>query len=348
MKKYMIENNGPFKFLMSEDVNYVFNRQTGFSAVWGKTKEDDPDFSPYGPFIADIEVTTICKGPGGNLCPFCYKANTPNGDYMSFDLFEKVFDKLPDTLQQIAFGVDAQCESNPDIWKIMEHCRKNGVIPNVTVADITDETADKLAELCGAVAVSRYRNKNYCYDSIKKLSDRGMKQVNMHIMISKETLPMVWETLQDITMGEPRLKGLNAIVFLSLKKKGRGTSHNPISQDIFTRITNYCIDKGISFGFDSCSATKFLKAVEGHPMERQFNIAAEPCESTRFSVYIDSYGDMYPCSFCEGVEGWERGISVDKCHNFIDDVWNDPKTIVFRDKCISCLKNGEACQVYEV
>jgi hypothetical protein len=92
---YRIENKGDYKYLMSENLNYVFNRQSGFSAVWGATKEEDPDFSPFGPFIADIEVTTNCKGPGGKLCPFCYKANTPNGDYMSFDLFQKVFDKLP-------------------------------------------------------------------------------------------------------------------------------------------------------------------------------------------------------------------------------------------------------------
>jgi hypothetical protein len=346
--EYRIENKGEYKYLMSENLNYVFNRQTGFSAVWGATKDDDPDFSPFGPFIADIEVTTICKGPGGKLCPFCYKSNNPNGDFMTFDLFEKVFDKLPNTLQQIAFGVDAQCESNPDIWKIMEYCRSKGVIPNVTVADITDQTADLLASNCGAVAVSRYNDKSFCYDSIKKLSDRGMSQVNMHIMISQETLPQVWETLTDIVYREPKLEGLNAIVFLSLKKKGRGVGHNPISQEEFTGITNFCIENNISFGFDSCSATKFLKAVEGHKNEDMFKVVAEPCESTRFSVYIDVNGEMYPCSFCEGVDGWERGISVDKCQDFIKDVWMDEKTADFRDKCISCMKNNKACQVYEV
>jgi hypothetical protein len=345
---YRIKNKGDFKYLMSENLNYVFNRQTGYSAVWGATKDEDPDFSPFGPFIADIEVTTICKGPGDKLCPFCYKANSPNGDYMSFDLFKKVFDKLPDTLQQVAYGADAQCESNPDIWKIMEYTRSKGVIPNITVADISDDTADKLVSVVGAVAVSRYADKNYCYNSIKKLVDRGLKQCNMHIMISIETLPQVWETLNDIVMGESRLEGLNAIVFLSLKKKGRGVGHNPITQEEFTRITNFCLENKISFGFDSCSAPKLLKAVEGHKDEEWFNVVAEPCESTRFSVYIDVNGDMFPCSFCEKIDGWERGISVDKCQDFINDVWMDEKTVDFRDKCISCMNMKKACQVYEV
>ncbi len=171
---------------------------------------------------------------------------------------------------------------------------------------------------------------------------------NMHIMISQETLGNVWETLTDIVMKEPKLAGLNAIVFLSLKKKGRGVGHNPISQEEFTRITEFCIENKISFGFDSCSAPKFLKAVEGHKDEEHFKMVAEPCESTRFSVYIDVNGEMYPCSFCEGIEGWGRGISVSKCQDFVKDVWMDEKTVDFRSKCISCMNMKKACQVYEV
>ncbi|MCK5020897.1 MAG: hypothetical protein KAS32_28005, partial [Candidatus Peribacteraceae bacterium] len=184
---YEIHENDSVKALTSPEINYVFDKNTGFSAVWGKTRDDDPDWSPYGPFIADIEITTSCKGPGGKLCKFCYKSNNPVGDYMSLDKFKRVFDKLPNTLQQIAFGVDAQCESNPDTFQIMEYCRNNGVIPNVTVADISDDVADNLSKLCGAVAVSRYDDKDYCYNSIKKLTDRGMDQVNIHMMISSES-----------------------------------------------------------------------------------------------------------------------------------------------------------------
>jgi radical SAM protein with 4Fe4S-binding SPASM domain len=77
-------------------------------------------------------------------------------------------------------------------------------------------------------------------------------------------------------------------------------------------------------------------------------MVAEPCESTRFSVYIDVNGDMYPCSFCERIDGWNRGISVDKCQDFVKDVWMDEKVVNFRKNCISCMNMKEACQVYEV
>ena len=44
------------KKVQSKGYNYKFDKKTGFFARWGKTKEDDPLSSPFGPEIADIEV----------------------------------------------------------------------------------------------------------------------------------------------------------------------------------------------------------------------------------------------------------------------------------------------------
>ena len=51
------------KYHFSEDFNYYFNYKTGYTAVWGKTLEDDPEFAPF-PLLADMEITTICNGIG--------------------------------------------------------------------------------------------------------------------------------------------------------------------------------------------------------------------------------------------------------------------------------------------
>lgn len=241
---YTIKIKGDEKFLISKDYNYFFNKKTGFFARWGKTKDDDPDYSPFGPEIADIEVTTKCDGINGKVCSFCYKANTPNGINMSFETFKGIFDKLPNTLTQIAFGADSHAASNPDLWKMMEYCRDNGVIPNITVADITDETADKLAKYCGAVAVSAYFEQDIdaCYNSVKKLTDRGMNQINIHCFISEETYKDAMVLLNDVK-SDIRLSKLNAIVFLSLKKKGRGVKYNTLSNDKFKTIIDKCMSE---------------------------------------------------------------------------------------------------------
>jgi hypothetical protein len=71
---------------------------------------------------------------------------------------------------------------------IFKFCRENKVIPNVTIngEDLTDEKANCLSELCGAVAVSLY-DYDTCYNAVKKLTDLGMKQINIHCLVAKET-----------------------------------------------------------------------------------------------------------------------------------------------------------------
>ena len=336
------------KVLSSPEYNFIFDKTTGDFIRYGTTENDDPVYSPYGPEIIDFEVTTICNGPKGKLCSFCYKSNNVFGTWTNYDTFVTVFEKLPKTVTQIAFGVDSTCTSNPDIFKIMKYCRDNNVIPNVTIAELYDNVADELVKYCGAVAVSRYDDKNVCYDAIKKLTDRGMKQTNIHIMISEETFDQIKETIKDILTKDKRLNKLNAIVFLSLKKKGRGTGFTKLTDEHFTEIVDTCLSYGIRFGFDSCSAVKFMNSIKGHENEKEILEMVEPCESSKFSAYINVNGDYFPCSFIEGTEKWENGLDVKNCNNFIDDIWNNPKNIMFRNKCNECLNRGIACQVYDI
>ena len=339
----VIEDNGD-KHFSSPDYNYSFRYKDGLFARWGKTVSDDPQVAP-APEILDIEVTTICGGVGKEgPCPFCYKSNTAKGSNMSFATFKTIIDKMPANLTQIAIGADAKCESNPDIWQMMEYCRSKKIVPNITVADISEDAAIMLAKYCGAVAVSRYANKEYCYDSIAKLTRLGMKQVNIHIMLSQETLANVIETVNDYGKDE-RLSKLNAIVLLSLKKKGRGKGFTPLTQEQFKSIVDLAFDKKVPIGFDSCSAHKFLKAVEGRVDYKKLEMLCEPCESTCFSSYCDVDGDFYPCSFCEGIEGWEKGVSIKDCESFTDGVWNNERVKAFRDKLLA---KGRQCPVYEV
>lgn len=332
------------KVFRSEDFNYNFRKDTGYTEMWGKTIDDNPDVAPF-PVILDFEITERCEGIGNyGPCKFCYKSNVPNKGYVtSFAEAKAVIDKLPRECTQIAFGTDAKLKSNPEWYEIFRYARDSGFIPNVTVADLTKETAEKVSFVVGACAVSRYQDKDICYDTIKLLSDAGLKQVNMHCMISAETMPMVLETLDDIKT-DPRLKGLNAIVFLSLKRKGRGESYHCISQKMFSDLVNRCISEHIRFGFDSCSANKFLNTIRN--TEYSFmETFCEPCESSCMSFYVNARGEAFPCSFTEGTEGWETGLDVKSCNNFIDDIWQNPRVQKFRE---TLLKNHRNCPIYHV
>lgn len=344
---YEVKENGKIKQVVSKYYNYFFKKDNGFFARWGETLNDDPDYSPFGPELIDCEVTDICYGPkgDGNVCSFCYKSNTPNGKYMSFETFKKVFDSIPKTVTQIAFGVDSQCITNPDVFKIMQYSRDNGVIPNVTVANVSDEVADKISNLCGAVAVSRYEDKELCYDSVKKFIDRGMKQTNIHLMISQETLETAYETLFDY-MYDLRLKNLNAIIFLSLKQKGRGEKYTPLTQDQFDKLTEFCLKNNIPIGFDSCSVPKLTNTLSNYPkIKADVEKYIEPCESGCFSWYCNTEGTFFPCSFVEGEGEWENGINIDEVNDFINDVWYNEKVKEFRNKLLC---NNKKCPMFNI
>lgn len=327
------------KGYQSPGYNWLFDTNDGFFVRWGKNHADNPDFSPVGPELLDIEISEICS----RGCPHCYKSNTKEGVNMSFKTFKKMFKKFPKNLTQIAFGI-GDIDGNPDLWKIMDYCRKNGVIPNITIngEKLTDAYATKLAMVCGAVAVSHY-NDDTCFNAVEKLTNAGLEQVNIHQLLARETIKSTINAFYASKTDE-RLKGLNAIVLLGVKQKGRGIDYHSLSYGAFKQTVDIAFQHNIPIGFDSCSAHKFLKAIEGKKKYEYMTKLAEPCESSCFSYYINANGIAYPCSFLEGEEGYE-GINVLKAKDFLKDVWYAKPVENFRKALI---QSGRQCLRYDI
>lgn len=313
----------------SKTYNWVFNPNNGFFVRWGKTLDDDPEFSPIGPEILDIEVSTICH----KACSWCYKSNTAKGKNMSFDTFKEILDKIPDNLTQVAFGV-GDIDANPDLWKMMDYCREKNVVPNITIngEGIDSEIASRLS-VCGAIAVSHYDNEK-CFNTINLLKDAGCKQINIHKLLSNETFLNTLSLLSDYRLGI--LPKVNSIVLLSLKPIGNRNTMTQIDYNNFKVIVEYGMKHNIPLGFDSCSANNFLKVVEGSPSYPIYETLAEPCESTLFSMYVNVEGKAFPCSFTEFGEGLE-------ITNNFEDVWFSDLFKDFRKKLFLCKRS---CPVY--
>ena len=329
------------KIVTSEKYNYIFNKDTGYFARWGETRDEDPEFSPYGPEILDLEIS---DGDCFN-CKFCYKGNKTGqaSTHMTLEQFKTVLSKFPRTLTQIAFGI-TKLHANPDFFKILEYSKSKGIIPNFTMKGlevIDDTTASLIAATCGAVAVSiDMSHKNLGYDLIKKLTDAGMTQVNIHHMLAEETLDQAKEIVNDMK-NDPKLSKMNAIVFLQFKNKATGNSfgkdqfHSIKSITEYARLINFCESMQINYGFDSCSAPLFMKSSVN---ERQIQFA-EPCESGLFSSYVNCHGDFFPCSFSEGEGTWTEGLSVLNCKDFMEDIWYHPRVVKWREALMSSSKN---------
>ena len=268
---------------------------------------------------------------------------------MNLDTFKKIIDKMG-FLTQIALGI-TDIDSNKDFVGMLRYARKQGIVPNFTMTGygLTEWMADRVAELCGAVAVSAYAHtKGVAYHTIKSLTDRGMKQVNIHLLYHSANEEHVYQVLKDVKE-DPRLEKLNAVVLLGLKTKGRGEGFTALPYEKFNNIIEYCFASDVPVGFDSCSAPKFEQYVkESDLSESQKNNLlqmSEPCESTLFSFYINYLGQGFPCSFMEDTPGWETGINVLEADNFVEDVWNHPRIIHWRKGLLAKCRN---CPVYKV
>jgi len=336
------------KCYKSPDYNYLFNKKSGGFLRWGTTEHHDPMFAP-APEIADIEISVNgCP----NRCKFCYKGNTPDApSNMSLETYKTILDLFPKSLTQVALGITGT-QTNPDFVKILEYTRSKGIIPNFTLTgiDLTDEMAEKTTKLVGAVAVSVQReNKDVCYNTVQKYNSLGLKQVNIHILAANETEEFIYEVLKDIKT-DNRLSGLNAIVFLGVKPKGRAKGQfNPVAQNNFNNIINHCFDNGINFGCDSCSAPKCSISVDASD---QFSSKAkeaiqrniEPCESDLFSCYVNVKGEFWHCSFAEN-EPNVNTLSMLNVTDFVKDVWYSKPVEDFR---MRLLTNNRHCPIHNI
>ena len=363
----MLKETETVKYLGAPGFNSIFHKGTGFTATFGTLPSDDPEMSPLGPLIADIEVSTICDGhllrynTDGTLrgqCIACYKNNGPVGHNMSLDTFKQVFNSLPKfensltcpgytglrtAVHQAAFGV-GRLDANPELPDIMHYCRDNGVIPNITIngRDLTDSQIEML-KVCGAISVSLY-DYDDCYTSVKRLKDAGHKQVNIHCLLSLETRDQCFKVLEDYLTND-LIKDVNAIVFMSLKQRGRGINLNKIDYTSYKELITHALSNKIPIGFDSCGAHSFASIAKDLPAYDNIKDNIESCESSQFSIYADVNGKFFPCSF----SNWDNGLEAG--NDFMTNVWYHPRMIEFRNNLLSttCAKTDcRKCPIFDV
>ncbi len=318
----------------SKDYNWDFDTVNGYFSRWGQTQNDNPSFSPLGPEILDLEISTICHGTEKGPCNFCYKSNTPKGKFMPLEKFDLILNTMPHNLTQIAFGI-GDIDGHPQLEQILQKTRDSGIIPNITINGYrcNDRTYSILSNNCGSVAVSRY-NDAVCFNAVRELTSRGLEQVNIHQVLSYDSYQECLDLIDKVKT-DPRLEKLNAVVFLMLKPRGRAIGMTPISKIQFETVVAKALHNDIPIGFDSCSAPSFLKAVELHSKFDTFAQFIEPCEAFLFSSYCNVDGQFFPCSFMEGIGEWETGLEIKEDTEFLKDIWNHPRAVQWRDQLLN-------------
>ena len=127
--KYQIIENDECKQIVSEDYNYVYNRNLDTFLRWGKTKSDTPVWAPYGPEYIYVEVedmsmelfTVVINVLNTNrTIAKCILIGTPNAEMESKFKYCLSQGIMPTHQEQIT--------SNPENGFFSLFVTKNGII----------------------------------------------------------------------------------------------------------------------------------------------------------------------------------------------------------------------------
>ncbi|RZT95920.1 radical SAM protein with 4Fe4S-binding SPASM domain [Ancylomarina subtilis] len=273
------------------DYNFIADQESGMTFRWGKTFEDDPTFAPV-PELVDISISNHCsKG-----CDYCYRDSKPNHSFMSLDDYKFVLSSLNHkkygNVFQVALGGGEPLE-HPEIFEILDITRQFNLVPNFTTngENITQTIVDRIKGKVGAVAISL--NNMHDIDNSKiQLLIKGGIRTNIHYVIDRSNIKQAIQILEGDYNN--KLKGVNAIIFLTFKPSGRGNSELVLVNDSsLVKFLELVDNNGAScnIGFDACFVPMLMRFTKT-------NIDfIDSCEVGYFSVYIDENLRVSPCSF---------------------------------------------------
>ena len=271
----------------------MFNPDTGFYVRSGVIDENGKDtgvdpFMTSFPELLDIGVMGHCVHGASGLCiksgVQCYqnglKTKFPN---MSFDNFKRIVDECKGKTFQFALGGRGDVDQHEDFEKILRYCRANGIVPNFTSSGLgfTDEIVALCKELCGAVAISWYRQE-HTYRAIQMLLDAGIK-TNIHYVLGNNSIDEAIARLKKNDFP----KGISSVIFLLHKNVGQGKDSNVLTVDnkkveeFFAIIDSYKFD--FQIGFDSCTIPGLINFTKNINPD-----SYDTCEGGRWSAYITS------------------------------------------------------------
>lgn len=347
-KEYTVKQSDTVKRVDGPDYHRKTDLTTGFTQRWGKTKKTkhDPVMAPWAE-IADVEISTGCKAN----CKFCYKGNGPqNKADMSPEDFERLLqtfsiktdnDEWISPVDQIALGLTDN--NRPNVLPIFKLCRDYGIVPNCTTnsIDLTEDMIKEWGKLLGAVAVSNYGD--ICLDTIEALTRLTGLQVNIHQLLAEETYDQCIDILEKAE-ADPRLSKLGAVVFLSLKPKGRGRNLTQLQDpQKYRKLIDTAHKFGINYGMDSCGAPQFLKSISNSPDFSRIAPMVDACESMLHSIYATVGTEVWPCSFSEDELGWWTPPKLTEVTDFISEVWDAPQARIWRNNLLNST-SYEACK----
>ena len=338
-----------------EDKQYnfyeLFNEKNGLlirSNIIGTKK--DATMRSF-PELIDVGIMGKCHASNAGMCSKvgvgCYQ-NAINTIKMNMQLqnYEKILRESRNKVFQIALGGAGDPNKHENFEDILFLTKKYGIIPNMTTSgyNLLDNEINCIRKYCGAVAVSFYsrliggiESNDITINAIKKFVDAGCS-TNIHYVISDTSIDEATYRLEHDVWPN----GIESIIFILYKPVGLGVEKNIIKKDKrLVYFLNAAVKKKHTYrvGFDTCFTSALVKYKDC------LEIASiDSCEAAKFSMYIDSEMNAYPCSFDNQCGKYKVSLNNRK----IIDIWNSIEFNNFRkvskSKCDLCL-NSNICNL---
>lgn len=322
------------KFYSRFDPNTGYYERSGIIEN-GKDTGVDPFMTSF-PELLDVGVMGFCCHGASGLCVKsgvqCYqnglKTKNPN---MSLENFKRIVDECKGKAFQLALGGRGDVDQHENFEEILRYCRANNIVPNFTSSGLgfNEEIVSLCKELCGAVAISWYRQE-HTYKAIQMLLDAGVK-TNIHYVLGNNSIDEAIERLKNNDFP----KGVNAVIYLLHKNVGQGQDSNVLkTDDIRVKEFFEVIDSGdfnFKIGFDSCTIPGLINFTKNINPD-----SFDTCEGGRWSMYITSDMKALPCSFDNQDLRWAYDISNDTIQNAWDSEQFEDFRSHFKNSCQNC------------
>ncbi len=338
------------KMLFYEDKQFsfweIFNESNGTLIRSNVTGTKSNPYMRSFPELIDVGIMGHCDAGRKGVCKAvgvdCYQQGPSSSKAnMSWENYKSIIDEAKGKTFQIALGGAGDPNKHEDFERILRYTRENNIVPNMTTSgfNLSDRESYLIAEYCGAVAISYYsrlvngkETNEQTLNSISRLET--LVPTNIHYVISSTSIEEAIYRLENDVWPT----GINAIVFLLYKPVGLGNIRKAIRKgEKLNRFMKAALERKHSYriGFDTCFTPILIDYRESFDMH-----SIDSCEAARFSMYIDSEMNAYPCSF-DNQQGRYRVTLKDSC---IQSVWNSPTFDSFRQRKNNCLN----CSAYKL
>lgn len=331
----------------------LFNEKNGFlmrsNVIENRIETNTSPFMRSFPELLDIGIMGHCHCVSKNICKNsgidCYQNPIDSTrQNMSIDEYATIINQAKGATFQVALGGAGDPNKHEDFEEILIKTKEANIVPNLTTTgfQLNNSEIDCISKYCGAVAVSFYstltssgeESNPITIQAIEKFIKSGCK-TNIHYVLHRDNINEALYRIKNNLFP----KGINAVVFLLYKPVGLGKIEKMLSANDKKYINFLTILKNkkhsFKYGFDTCQSPALFNFCDFISEE-----SLEFCEAGRFSMYIDSSLNAYPCSF--GINN--QDISVSLKYNTIKEAWGSDVFNKFRAKFIrGCEKCSVSC-----